>query len=85
MILFSYLSRDSVPAQAFLDRILRSHGQHQRYELSRLILESCENFVISPDYFDTWSEQKAITVREYFVRTTVESDLGYESPDLYLF
>jgi hypothetical protein len=84
-VLFSYLQSDASPARAFLDRILRSQNLHQRYELSRLILNSCENFVLSPDYFDMWTEEKKRTVQTYFVRTLLKSDLGYESSDLYLF
>ena len=85
VILFSYLRADASHARAFLDRILRSQGPHQRYELSRLILDSCENFVLSPDYFNTWSEEKKRTVQTYFVRTLLKSDLHYQSPNLYLF
>jgi hypothetical protein len=85
VVLFSYLRSDASQARAFLDRILGSHGPHQRYELSRLILDSCENFVLSPDYFDTWTDAKKSAVLAYFVRTLLKSDLAYESPDLYLF
>ncbi len=85
IVLFSYLQSDASQARAFLDRILKSHGSHQRYELSRLILDSCENFVLSPDYFDTWTDDKKEKVRAYFARTLHKSDLAYESPELYLF
>jgi len=85
VVLFSYLQPNASQARAFLDRIVRSHGSHQRYELSRLILDSCENFVLSPAYFSTWSDEKTSAVRNYFARTLLKSDLAYESPDLYLF
>ena len=85
VVLFSYLKSDATPACAFLGRVLGSGGLHQRYELSRLILDSCENFVLSPNYFDTWCDDKKNTIRDYFVRTIMKSDLGYESPHLYLF
>lgn len=85
VVLFSYLQRDASQARLFLDRILRSHGPHQRYELSRLLLDSCENFVLSPAYFDAWSEEKRKVVRRFFVNTLLKSDLTFESPELYLF
>lgn len=85
VVLFSYLQADASHARASLNRILRSQGSYQRYELSRLILDSCENFVLSPDYFHTWSEKKKRAVQTYFVRTILKSDLHYESSDLYLF
>lgn len=83
--LFSYLQSDASLARPFLDRIVRSHDQHQRYELSRLILGRCENFVLSPAYFDTWSEEKRNVMRSYFIDTLLMSDLTYEDPALYLF
>ena len=83
--MFSYLQSDASHARAFLDRILRSDGLYQRYEISRLILNSCENFVLSPVYFDTWSAEKKDVVKAYFIHTLMQSDLTYESPNLYLF
>lgn len=85
LAVFAYLQPYASQARAFLDRILRSDGAHQRYELSRLILNSCENFVLSPHYFDTWSDQKRSAVRSYFTRTILEDDLSFECPDLFLF
>jgi hypothetical protein len=85
VVVFSYLEPDASKGRAFLERILASDGPHQKYELSRLILDSCENFVLSPDYFATWSAEKRETVRDYFSTTIFKSDLTYESPELYLF
>jgi hypothetical protein len=53
--------------------------------LSRRLLNSCENFVLAPAYFDTWTPRKKDVVREYFVRTILQEDLTYEDPDLFLF
>jgi hypothetical protein len=83
--MFSYLRSDAPQARAFLNRILKSHGPYQRYEISRLILNSCENFVLSPEYVDTWSPEKQNAVETYFVHTLMKDDLAYESPHLYLF
>ena len=47
IVIFSYLHSDASQARAFLDRILRSGGPSQKYQISRLILNSCENFVLS--------------------------------------
>jgi hypothetical protein len=83
--IFSYVPSDAGTARAFLSRVLSSVGAHQRYELSRLVLDSCENFVLNPDYVDSWTEDKRRAVGDYFTKTLVVSDLEHESPDLYLF
>lgn len=85
VVVFSTLRSDATHATAFLDRILNSHGVHQRYEISRLVLNSSENFAICPRYYDSWTQEKREAVRTYFTRTIMVSDLGYESPHLYLF
>jgi hypothetical protein len=85
VVLFSYLRSDTSYAHSFLDRILTSQGSYQRYELSRLILECCENFVLSPDYFDMWTDEKKMVVQKYFTSTLFDSDINFEHPDLYLF
>ena len=82
---FSYLPPDASPARAVLQPVLTSTGDRQKYELSRRILNSCENFVIAPAYFDTWTDGKKRVVREYFTRTILVEEMGYESPDLGLF
>jgi hypothetical protein len=82
---FSYLSTDASPALAILQSLLTSTGDGQKYELSRRILNSCENFVIAPAYFDTWTDRKKQVVREYCTRTVLVEEMGYEDPDLGLF
>lgn len=85
VVLFSYLPLDAVPARAVLRRALDARADHQKYELSRRIINSCENFVIGPSYFDSWTERKKNIVREYFTRTVFVEDLEYEDADLLLF
>jgi hypothetical protein len=84
VIIFSYLHSDAGQARAVLSHILGSTSFHQRYELSRLILGRCDNFVLSPSYFDGWSPQKKETVRSYFIQTLFK-DEAQQHPDLYLF
>lgn len=83
-VIFSYLHSDAGQARAVLSHILQSNGFHQRYELSRLILARCENFVLAPRYFDEWPQQKKDNVRRYFIQTLVK-DEAEQHPDLYLF
>lgn len=84
-VVISYRRVDSDHAQAALDRILTSKGFHQRYELSRFILNNCENFVMSPTYVDSWSDEKKKAIKGYFISTILEGDMEFQSPELYLF
>lgn len=84
-VIFSYLRRDAGAARASLARILGSTGYYQLYEVSREVLNSCENFVISPDLFESWSADKRQAIRSYFVRTLFRGDKTVEDPNLYLF
>lgn len=81
----SYLIRDARTGRATLDRVLDSAGMHQKYELSRRVLNFCENMVVAPAYFDRWSDRKKAVVRDYFVQTIHAEDPSFEDPDLMLF
>jgi hypothetical protein len=83
--LFSYLAADASLARAELGRILESSGAYQKYELSRRLLNSCQNFAISPRYVASWSPAKRKVVVDFFVRTVMHDDLLFEDADLTLF
>lgn len=84
-VVLSYREKDVAHARSVLDRVINSEGMHQKYELSRFILNNCENFVMSPLYVDSWTEKKKETIKTYYIETILNSNLDYESPDLYLF
>lgn len=67
--IFSYTSRDAALARAALDRIFRAEGVHQMYELSKLMIERMENFVLSPTHLRGWSASKRDAVKAAFLRT----------------
>ncbi len=81
----SYTKADAAIARTALDRILNASGHHQLYELSKRLLNSCENFVIAPVHFDTWPASKRTAIRNYYVQTLLKDYLGHDDPDLYLF
>lgn len=82
---FSYVETDAPHARAALSRILGSSGWHQLYEISREVLHSCENFVISPDLFDSWEPNKRARMRDFFRSTLFRNDRSVEHQDLFLF
>lgn len=84
-VILSYREKDSSHARTALSRVIDSKGCHQQYEISKLILNNCENFVICPTYFDSWSDTKKNAIRDYYIKTIFKGDLNYESPDIHLF
>lgn len=84
-IVFSYLAAEATAARAALSRILDATGSHQLYEISRELLHSCENFVIAPSLFDTWSHSKRERILKYFKATLFRNDRTWEHRDLFLF
>jgi len=84
-IIFSYLKQHATAAQAVLDKILNSTDSYQLYEISRLILNHCENFVLSPTYVKSWSSSKKDTITKFFKDTIFEGNYDFHSPELYLF
>jgi len=83
---FSWLHAHSAWAHGLLPRIRDARGKHLLYELSKLVLEKCENFVLAPDFVDTFTDDRRKTIVQYFsgnmssLRTSVEMD----TPDLML-
>ena len=69
IVIFSYSEKHSGTVRTGLNRIFQAGGDYQKYEISKLMLESTENFVISPSHFDSWPKDKKEPVRSEFERT----------------
>lgn len=82
---FSYLTKEKQHARAFHDQISQSSGDYQKYLLSRLILRCCENFVLSPAYYDTMSPERKAAIQHFFMTTVLKNDTGVHDPNLFLF
>ncbi len=85
LVLFSYLSADASLARHCLDWVFNASGQTQKYQVSRLLLNSCDNFVLAPDYVDAWPAEKREGITTYFKNTIFENRLEHESAHYYLF
>jgi hypothetical protein len=85
MVVFSYLPADTTLVRSALSPVLATNGHHQKYLLSKLILNNCSNFVLSPAYYDRWSPEKKKAVTDYFLQTLFTGNLEIESEHLYLF
>ncbi|MEX0721474.1 MAG: hypothetical protein WD059_12455 [Balneolaceae bacterium] len=85
VVVFSSIETDATYVTNYLDRILNSKGHYQKYLLSKLILQSCDNVALSPDYFDSFSEDKKNAIGQFFVDTISVTAEDYENEHLYLF
>jgi len=83
--IFSYVPDHEAVVTTELQRLFLAQGHYQKYELSKLILNYCENFVIAPDHFDTWSNEKVEAIRAYFLATLTKGNMAFEEERLYLF
>ncbi len=84
-VVFSYLPEDAALVRPVLSPIWTSDGLYQKYLLSKLILNNCENFVVAPAYYDSWSPEKREAITDYFIQTLYEGNLEAENKHLYLF
>jgi hypothetical protein len=55
-----------------------------RYEISKLIIQRVENFVLSPKHYNSWSADKKKRILEEFERT-MTTDAIQDHEDLMLF
>jgi len=83
LVILSYLPGDVDLITLALDRTLSAEGPYQKYLLSKLVLNYCENFVVSPSYFDQWSETKKQAITSYFVKTLTVGNLDMEDQNLW--
>ncbi|MFC6647051.1 hypothetical protein ACFQBQ_16010 [Granulicella cerasi] len=83
-VLFSFLPEEAPRARDYLREVVSASGDYQKYLLSRLVIKHCENFVVAPAIFDTWSQDKAKDICEFF-RDTLRFDKAVDNSNLYLF
>ena len=84
-VVFTATPRDARFVDLYLDRILSSELHLQKYLISKLILQSCENFVIDPLYYASMTEGQQEVIHQFFNRTMNRNDDDFEDERLYLF
>ncbi len=84
-VVFSCLAKDHEYVKPHYLEVHNASGYHQKYLLSKLVLRNCENFVLSPRYFSTFSEQKKEIIKEYYCATIFSDLVTLEDPNLFLF
>jgi len=85
VVLFSYLQQNHAQIhQAFIN-VLGSNGHYREYELSKLILRKCENFVISPYLYDQFGNKQKDVITYYFQRNVPGQSHEMDDYRLFLF
>jgi len=85
VVVSSYVSDDASMARAALDRLFAASGDYQKYELSKLIIDRIENFVLSPSHFASWSSGKVKIIQDAFVSTILSENHIPDNSELMLF
>ena len=85
IVVFSFHKRDARLAKNELNYIFNAHDYYQKYEISRALINYCENYYVSPRYFSEWSEEKKDEIKDYYESTILRNDLDYQNENLYLF
>lgn len=82
--LFSFTPGDSERVREFMQPLLDSGAEYQKYLVSKLVLTHCENFYLSPAVYGSWPIEK-VQVIESFFSETLRHNVDAESEHLYLF
>lgn len=85
IILFSYLKLEAPKAREELKEIFFAGPLLKRKLISKLVLQNCENFFISPIYFESWSKSKRKLVKDYFNKTLYGQNVEIDSSEILLF
>ena len=82
---FSAIPKDAQFADVYLQRLLTAEPYLQRYLLSKLILQCCDNFVVHPHYYASMSLERRAAVCGFFSLTLLKNEEDHEDRRLYLF
>jgi hypothetical protein len=85
IVTFSAISADAPFVRTYLNRILNSNGHFQKYLLSKLVLQSCDNFVMVPSYYDSLPQASKDSLHQFYVDTLFANEEDHENERLYLF
>ena len=84
-VIFSAIPQDAPFVDMYLQPIMTSRSYLQKYLLSQLVLQSCENFVIDPRYYQSMSLDRRAAICQFFVDTAFRNVSDYENRAVYLF
>lgn len=84
LVAIGYLNEQRQFVENRIGDVLTADDGRFKYLCSKLLINYAENFVISPDYFDEWPNEKAEAVRCQFAKTMFEPDMETDSEHFHL-
>ena len=82
---FSTTEAGAHSAFSFLSRVFEASGDYQKYLLSKLVLQCCENFVMAPTHYDQLPDMTKNAIASFFMATWSRNMWDYEDQKLFLF
>lgn len=85
--ILSYLPEHKKWSDSIFSRLKKETGIHLLLEMSKLILERCENFVLAKDMYERFSDNKKLTILKYYSGNCAGDGrkMAMDSGDLMLF
>ena len=84
-VVFSATPGDAPFVAAYLHRLFTSESYYQKYLLSKLVLQSCDNFIIHPLYYDSMQGEQKKAICQFYIDTVLSNAEDYEDERLFLF
>jgi hypothetical protein len=84
-VILSCPAEQEEPVRKALEATCQAEDNRLRYEISKLIIQRVENFVLSPKHYNSWSADKKKRILEEFERTMTNPDAIQDHEDLMLF
>lgn len=74
-VIYSYMEEDEKAVSLEIKDILNSSPKRKMWLLSKSIIETTENFVVSPKFWDSLSKEKRETIISFYQNTLLEGKL----------
>lgn len=85
VVVFSYLSDHIDEAKSCFRGLFLASSEKLKSDISKLILKKCENFILSPKVFKSFSKDHVETIIEYFKATAIDNNHDNDDHKIYLF
>ncbi len=83
--IFSFTPADAPIVRGAFTRLFEASGDYLKYELSKLIVDRVENFVLSPIHFLKWSDAKKAAIIRASISNLMTDESIADDPELMLF
>src|SRR5206468_2807184 len=83
--IISYPKEQEAAVKASLAKVFDADEQTLKYELAKLVIQRVENFTLSPEHYNAWSDDKRARVLREFEASLAEPKDIPDHPDLKIF